>query len=154
EQVFGGALNVLGNRMAVSWPGKQGAKDEEVERALQQPNAGRGITRHCVDILQFLCRVSGRKSRRAGRESWWGGGSGWLSQGVEEPTERFEDGCTDRPTERAHVACSEHARYDVGAADRISHEEPDGGDCDRGCDSRAQRHQTDAPPSKAAHAIE
>jgi len=36
----------------VSGPGKQGAKDKEVECALQQFNAGRCITTHCVDILR------------------------------------------------------------------------------------------------------
>ena len=52
EEVFGCTLNVLGNRVPVSGPGKQGAKDEQVERALQQLKAGGYITTHCVDILR------------------------------------------------------------------------------------------------------
>src|SRR3954447_9227931 len=40
QQVFGRALNVFGDGVAVSWSGKQGAKDEEVERALEQAYAG------------------------------------------------------------------------------------------------------------------
>jgi len=52
EQVFGCALNVLGNRVAVSGPGKQGAEDEQVDRALQQLNLVGCVTTHCVDILR------------------------------------------------------------------------------------------------------
>jgi hypothetical protein len=52
EQVFGGALNVLGNRVAVSGPGEECAEDEQVERALEQLDAGRCIATHCVDILR------------------------------------------------------------------------------------------------------
>src|SRR3989442_2863485 len=52
KQVFGGALNVLGDRLAVSGPGKQRAEDEQVERALQQLNTGRCIVAHCVDTLR------------------------------------------------------------------------------------------------------
>ena len=54
EQVFRGALNVLGDRLAVGGSGKQGAEDEQVERALQEPDTGRGITTHCVDILRYF----------------------------------------------------------------------------------------------------
>src|SRR5215831_8309260 len=41
EEVFRGALYMLGNRMPVREPDKQGTEDEQVERALQQLNAGR-----------------------------------------------------------------------------------------------------------------
>jgi len=34
KQVFGRALNVLGNRVVVSGPGKQRSEDEQVGRAL------------------------------------------------------------------------------------------------------------------------
>ena len=51
EQVFGGPLNVFGDRVAVGGSGKQGAEDQEIERASQQLNTGRRLASHCVDIL-------------------------------------------------------------------------------------------------------
>lgn len=44
---------MLGDSVAVSGSSKQGAEDQQVERSLQQLNAGSYITTHCVDIL--LC---------------------------------------------------------------------------------------------------
>ena len=51
EQVFRRALNVLGDRVAVSGTRKQSAEDEQVERALQELNSGSFVTTHCVDVL-------------------------------------------------------------------------------------------------------
>ena len=39
QQFFRSLLNVLGNRVTMSGPGKQGAEDQQVERALQQPDS-------------------------------------------------------------------------------------------------------------------
>src|SRR5262249_7033719 len=55
EQIFRSPLDVLGNRMAVSRSFKQGVEDEQVERALQQLNAGRSAAIHYVDILRYFC---------------------------------------------------------------------------------------------------
>ena len=54
QQVFRGPLNVFGDRVAVTGACEQGAEDQQVERALQQPDPGRGFTTHCVDILQHI----------------------------------------------------------------------------------------------------
>ncbi len=40
EEVFGGALNVFGDGVPVGRSGEQGAEDEEVERALEEFQAG------------------------------------------------------------------------------------------------------------------
>ncbi len=47
-----------GDCVAVSRPGKQGAKNEEVERALQQLDTGKTESRSIVQAFYaFLCRV-------------------------------------------------------------------------------------------------
>ena len=42
---------MFGNGMAMSGSWKQGAEDEEVERALQEFYTGRRLSKHCVGIL-------------------------------------------------------------------------------------------------------
>src|SRR5262249_32261286 len=62
EQIFRGSLNVFGDEVAVSRAGKKSTENEQVERALEQPNPGAGVRRHlcrhstlfCVECLRLI----------------------------------------------------------------------------------------------------
>ena len=58
QKFFGSTLDVFGDSVAVSGAGKQGTKDQEVERALQKLYPGKRVTAHCVDSLLHSRRVS------------------------------------------------------------------------------------------------
>src|SRR5262249_28373095 len=72
-------------------------------------------------------------------------------QVTEQPAARLGDDRNDGGNERAHGAYRDRGRDDVGPADGIGHEQPDGCGGHRGGDDRNRRNQADAPPSKAAH---
>ncbi len=46
---------MLGDRVAMSGSGQQSANDEQVERALQEPNPGWHVTTYHVEILRQGC---------------------------------------------------------------------------------------------------
>ena len=54
EEIFRDPLNMPGDCVAMSRPGQQSAKNEEVERALQQLNTGKGDSIHFVGILRLV----------------------------------------------------------------------------------------------------
>src|SRR5581483_4139914 len=54
EQVFGGPLNVFSDRVPMGGSGKQGSKDQEVERASQKLDMRWRFAPHCVDTLPYI----------------------------------------------------------------------------------------------------
>ena len=54
QQVFGGPLNVLRDRVSVARPGQERSQDQEVERAAQKIDTRRGLTSHGVETLHNI----------------------------------------------------------------------------------------------------
>src|SRR5216110_1100996 len=54
QQIFGGSLYVLRNRVAVAWPGKQRPEDQKVERPAEQLEARFNVPSHSVEALHII----------------------------------------------------------------------------------------------------
>jgi hypothetical protein len=52
QHFFGGALDMPGDGMAVGRPVKQGAENQDIERALEEVDAGKGIGHSVVSLLK------------------------------------------------------------------------------------------------------